>query len=133
MNNEEAKYILQAYRLNGQDAQDPQFREALEQLKRDPELARWFAEERAIDSRIGAKLKAGIKAPVNLKALLLAQRTMVHPAPWWRQPQWLATAWMAMWDMAVVGVAPGTRRCRRPGRRFRDCFCLICAFAFVFL
>lgn len=102
MNKEEAKYILQAYRLSGQDAQDPKFREALEQLKRDPDLARWFAEERAIDSRIGAKLKAAVKPPVNLKAMLLAQGKIMRPAPWWRQPQWLATAAAAC--LALLGI-----------------------------
>ncbi len=43
MNNQEAKLILQAYRLGGQDAADPLFQEVLEQLKRDPDLAKWFA------------------------------------------------------------------------------------------
>jgi len=92
MNNKEAKFLLRAYRLSGQDARDPRFQEALEQLKHDPELARWFAEERAIDSRVGAKPKAAVKPPADLKAMLLAQRRIVRPAPWWRQPAWFATA-----------------------------------------
>ena len=57
MNNEEAKLILQAYRPGGQDANDPRFREALEQARRDPELARWFANEQALDSRISTKVQ----------------------------------------------------------------------------
>src|SRR5258706_136048 len=40
MNNQEAKLILQAYRCGGQDASDPLFAEALEQARRDPELAK---------------------------------------------------------------------------------------------
>ena len=102
MNNEEAKFLLRAFRLSGQDAQDPQFQEALEQLKRDPELARWFAEERAIDSRVSAKLKAAVRPPANLKAMLLAQRKIVRPTPWWRQPAWLATAAAAC--LALLGI-----------------------------
>ena len=43
MTNERAKFVLGAYRPNGADAKDPMFAEALEQAKRDPNLAAWFA------------------------------------------------------------------------------------------
>ncbi len=86
MNNEEAKLILHAYRADGQDASDPRFREALEQAQRDPELARWFANEQALDSRIGAKLRKSTPAPADLKAQLLAQRKIVRPVIWWQRP-----------------------------------------------
>jgi hypothetical protein len=92
MNNEEAKLILQAYRPGGQDANDPRFREALEQAQRDPELARWFTNEQALDSRISAKLKTAIAPPTNLKSQLLAQRKILRPVPWWRQPVWQLAA-----------------------------------------
>jgi len=92
MNNEEAKLILQAYRPGGQDANEPRFREALEQAQRDPELARWFANEHALDSRISAKLKASIKPPAHLKSQLLAQQTIVRPLVWWKQPAWQLAA-----------------------------------------
>ncbi len=85
MNNEEAKLILQAYRADGQDASDPRFREALEQVQRDPELAQWFANERALDSRIGAKLRKSTHAPADLKAQLFAQRKIVRPVIWWQR------------------------------------------------
>ena len=88
MNNEEAKLILQAYRPGGQDANDPRFREALEQAQRDPELARWFANEQALDSRISAKVQAAIKPPAHLKSQLLAQRKIVRPVAWWKMPAW---------------------------------------------
>jgi hypothetical protein len=88
MNNEEAKLILQAYRPGGQDANDPRFREALEQAQRDPELARWFANEQALDSRISTKVKASITPPAHLKSQLLAQRKIVRPVAWWRMPAW---------------------------------------------
>ena len=86
MNNEAAKLILQAYRSGGQDADDPRFHEALEQTQRDPELARWFANEQALDSRISAKLNQSITPPANLKAQLLAQQKIVRPAIWWQRP-----------------------------------------------
>jgi len=40
MNNQEAKFILAAYRPGGQDASDPLFAEALEQVRRDPDWQR---------------------------------------------------------------------------------------------
>ena len=86
MNNEEATLILQAYRPGGQDANDPRFREALEQAQRDPELARWFANEQALDSRITAKVKASLTPPAHLKSQLLAQQKIVRPVAWWKQP-----------------------------------------------
>jgi hypothetical protein len=92
MNNQEAKLILQAYRLGGQDAGDPQFAEALEQAQRDPELERWYAEERAIGIRIQSKINSAAIAPAGLKDNLLALRKLVRPSPRWSQPAWLAAA-----------------------------------------
>lgn len=92
MNNEEAKSILRAYRPGGPDAADPRFHEALEQARRDPGLAQWFAAERALDAQVAAKLKAAIQPPAGLKAMLLAERRIIRPVPWWRQPAWLTTA-----------------------------------------
>jgi hypothetical protein len=92
MNNQEAKLILQAYRLGGQDAADPQFQEALDQLERDPALAEWFALERAIEIRVQARIRNAVRPPAHLKAHLLAQGRIVRPAAWWRQPVWLAAA-----------------------------------------
>lgn len=92
MKNEEAKLILQAYRPGGQDANDPRFREALEQAQRDPELARWFANEQALDSRLTAKVQAAIKPPAHLKSQLLAQRKIVRPVAWWKMPAWQLAA-----------------------------------------
>jgi hypothetical protein len=57
MTNEHAKFVLGAYRPNGADAQDPIFAEALEQAKRDPNLAAWFAEQRAFDQVLTERLQ----------------------------------------------------------------------------
>jgi hypothetical protein len=101
MNNLEAMLVLQAYRLGGQDASDPQFSEALKQARTDPELAAWFEEERAIDTRIQTRIKAAAVVPPDLKSKLLALRSVVRPTPWWRRPGWLAAACFAV----LVGIA----------------------------
>lgn len=109
MNNAEAKLILQAYRPGGQDANDPRFREALEQAQRDPELARWFANEQALDSRISTKVKASITPPAHLKSQLLAQRKIIRPVAWWKMPAWqlAAAACLALVvTIAVVWLKP---------------------------
>src|ERR1700739_3420120 len=93
MNNQEAKLILQAYRANGEDASDPFFAEALAQVRQDPELQKWFAEEMAFNARMQARLEAAIPIPAVLKSNLLALRkTAPAPAPWWVQPMKLAAA-----------------------------------------
>jgi len=113
MNNQEAKLILQAYRLGGKDAADPQFQAALEQLQRDPELTEWFALERAIETRVQAKIRDAVKPPAHLKAHLLAQGRIIRPAAWWRRPVWLAAAAA----LALLGVVSTvwSRRSSAPG------------------
>jgi hypothetical protein len=104
MNNEEARLILQAYRPGGQDASDPRFREALEQAQRDPELGRWFAKEQELDSRISTKVKASLTPPPHLKSQLLAQRKIVRPTVWWRQPFWQLAAAACVALLVTLGV-----------------------------
>jgi hypothetical protein len=104
MNNEEARLILQAYRPDGRDANDPRFREALAQARRDPELARWFANEQALDSRISDKVQAAIKPPAHLKSHLLAQRKIVRPVVWWRQPAFQLAAAACVAFLLTLGV-----------------------------
>lgn len=88
MNRQEAQFMLQAYRPGGEDASAPCFQEALELVQRDPELARWLANEQALDARISAKLQASLRAPAHLKSQLLAQPKMLRPASW-RRPSGL--------------------------------------------
>lgn len=103
MNNEQAKVILSAYRPGGEDATSPQFAEALEQARRDPELARWFAEERALDTVIAAKLKVA-PVPAHLEDTILAGRKVIRPAVWWRQAGWLAAAAAVVFLMGMSAV-----------------------------
>ena len=97
MNNDEAKFILRAYRPGGQDAADPQFAEALLQARLDPGLSRWLAEQTALDAALAAKLQS-IRVPADLKASILAGRKIVPHLPWWQraiQP-WAAAAALAV-------------------------------------
>ena len=69
--NERAKFLLSAYRHNGADAQDPIFREALEQATRDPDLANWFANQRSFDALLCEKLSS-VQPPASLKPAILS-------------------------------------------------------------
>jgi len=71
MNEQEARLILQAYRPDA-DPDDPDVAAALQETARNPELARWFAEEQAFDRAIAAHL-GNVPAPFGLKTRILAQ------------------------------------------------------------
>ncbi len=97
MNNNEAKFILSAYRADGSDAADATFSSALAQAKSDPELARWFELEQRFDRALCAKL-GEVAPPPGLREAILAGARVSGSAPattvqpWWRQPAWLAAA-----------------------------------------
>jgi hypothetical protein len=79
MTNEAAKFLLNTYRPNGTDAQDPVFSAALDQAAHDPELAAWFKEQRSFDSLVAAKL-AEIQPPPHLYSAILAGIATRPPA-----------------------------------------------------
>jgi anti-sigma factor RsiW len=91
MNREEAQFILRAYRPSGEDAHDPQFEEALALVRNDPELARWFAREQALDAAIAGRIHS-VPPPPDLRTQLLLARKVIRPRPWWRKPAWIAAA-----------------------------------------
>lgn len=92
MNNEEAKFILQAYRPGGGDAADALFAQALEQARRDPALAAWFERERAHDAAIAARLRT-ILPPDDLRpAILAGARATARGGARWRLPAWIGLA-----------------------------------------
>lgn len=102
MTTEEAKIILQAYRPDGRDAQDPQFSDALEQLKRDPVLEKWFREQQALDGAVARQLQS-VTVPSTLKSEILAgRRTLQTSVRWNRRSTWMA---MAACLVAVLGLA----------------------------
>ncbi len=81
MDNQEAKFILNAYRPGGQDASDPRFAGALEQARRDPILDRWFGESVAFDAAVSQKLRA-VEAPADLRENILAGVKVSRASRW---------------------------------------------------
>lgn len=86
MTNNDAKRILAAYRVSGQDAGDRRFQAALERARGDAELGKWLAESLAGDIPIAEKRRRHTHPPALLKAELLGLRRMISPRPWWRHP-----------------------------------------------
>ena len=99
MDNREAKFVLNAYRPGGQDANDPRFAEALEQVRRDPVLERWFVDSIAFDTAMTEKLRA-IEVPPDLRESILAGVKVSRPL---RSPfiKWAIAA--ALISMAIFG------------------------------
>lgn len=93
MSNDEAKFILGAYRANGRDAANPLFHDALAQAKKDPALGAWFARAQAHDAAVAARL-GGIAPPAGLReAILAGSRASRGPQLGTRFPaRWLALA-----------------------------------------
>jgi len=71
MNNDEARFILRAYRPGGLDAKDPMFATALQQAKHDPILNTWFEREQSYDMVLAAKFRE-IMPPGDLRDRILA-------------------------------------------------------------
>lgn len=93
MDNQEAKFILRAYRASGADAADPAFGDALAQARLDPALSRWLEQEQALDNAVARKLKA-IAPPPGLRETLLAGGRASRRSSRGRYslPTWLALA-----------------------------------------
>jgi len=71
MDKEHAKFILQSYRPDGADAQDPHFAEALQLAAEDRGLGEWLANERADDS-IFVEALSTVDIPDGLRDEILA-------------------------------------------------------------
>ncbi len=91
MNNDEAKFILSAYRPGGDDAADARFAEALAQAERDPELAAWFKSELQFDAAIADALDT-VSPPRDLRAKILAGGEASRPRAWSARRSVLALA-----------------------------------------
>jgi hypothetical protein len=101
VDNQEAKFILKAYRPGGQDANDPRFAEALAQARRDPLLERWFRESVAFDAAVTEKLRA-VVPPAGLRENILAGAKVSRPLRWGNPLLKLALA-AALLLAALVG------------------------------
>jgi hypothetical protein len=82
MTRDEAKAVLELWRPGGQDAEDPRFREALNIVENDAELARWFAAQKALDMAMATHVQA-TPVPQDLKASILAQQKSARK-PFWQ-------------------------------------------------
>jgi hypothetical protein len=102
MDNREAKFILNAYRPDGQDANDPRFAEALEQVRRDPILQHWFDESIAFDAMVTENLIA-TPVPSDLRESILTGVRVTRVPHWknrWRK--WAIAAAVVL--SATLGV-----------------------------
>lgn len=95
MTNDEAKFILNAYRPNGSDASDTTFCAALEQTRQDPALGAWFQWQQRFDRAMTAKL-GQVQPPAGLREAIVAGVKVSQPATaqrsWWNQPTLVAVA-----------------------------------------
>src|SRR5437763_4851474 len=80
MNTREARDILLLYRGPADDAH-PQFREALAQVRGDPELAEWLREQTRCYDAIRAKLRE-IEPPIDLSQKIVRARPIPFSRKW---------------------------------------------------
>ncbi len=108
MNREEARAILELFRPGGADMADPKFIEALRLTEDDPELGRWFEDQRRFDLKMAAIVQTAVKVPADLRASLLASPKVVRPMRWrdWRVPAAVAAGFAVMATAAVLWFTP---------------------------
>lgn len=78
MDKNTAKQILSAYRSNGADANDENFKEAIQLCQNDSEMAQWFESEIAFDKEFSRSIRS-ISAPQEGKQALLATVSFDQP------------------------------------------------------
>ena len=91
MDRREARSILSLHRAD-EPVNDERLAQAKELAAKDPDLARWWAEDREIDDAIATQL-AAVSVPADLKARLMSRaKPLVTPQSRWRSPAVLAVA-----------------------------------------
>src|SRR5574341_817573 len=116
VNSEQAQAFLQHYRPTV-DAEDPRFREALEQVQRDPALAQWFTEHCTSYEVIRRTLRQ-TPVPAGMRAAILQAHERRRPAGWWPQPAGVALAVVAVIVITIIGY--GVYKHRSVGTPPRD-------------
>ena len=111
MNSEQAKQLLEVFRPGGTDTADPRFMEALLQTERDPQLGRWFEEQRRFDGQFVAGLKS-VSVPRDLQDAILSSRKVVRPGLW---QTWHARAALAA-SVIFLAVAGGVLATSKPAQ-----------------
>jgi len=112
MNNQEARFILAAYRPNGQDAGDPRFAEALKQAQTDPQLKDWLATSLEWDAKVGEALRAN-PVPPSLKASILAGQKIIAMPQVRTRVRWMAAA-AALTLLGLAGAMLTVRHFEKP-------------------
>jgi len=107
MNNDEAKFILGAYRPGGHDSGDPVLAEALEKAQRDPALRVWLEREQAFDTAVSAKLRA-VQPPSGLRDAILAGAKVSRSRPTWVRPLWVGLAAAIVLALTLWSLRPYT-------------------------
>ena len=107
MTSDEARKILALYRPHV-DANDPTFAEALAQVERDPELARYLEERCATDEALRQKLR-GAPVPGDLLEKTLRYRPAVRRTPAWLQ---LAACILMLASIAYFWLGRGAKPAR---------------------
>jgi hypothetical protein len=97
MTNDEAKFILSAYRPDGSDAGTAAFCDALKMAGNDPALGLWFGLSRTHDAAVAAKLRE-IAPPAGLREAILAGARVSGP----RRSEGLGRAWIVGFAAAAV-------------------------------
>lgn len=103
MNNLEAMETLKSYRAGVDDDSDPDISRALAQVRQDPELERWFEQQRAFNSRVKDQLRR-IESPLGLREKILAGRLRPKVVVvWWRRPELMAMAAAVVLLISLAG------------------------------
>jgi hypothetical protein len=74
MNNEEAKFILSAYRPSGKDSMDPQMQAALDLARRNPAMDAWLRLEIKQDTEISTALRTTTVPPALRDQILAGEK-----------------------------------------------------------
>lgn len=91
MDSNEARMVLRAYRPAIDAGGDEQIAAALEQVRRDPELAAWWEQECVLHEALRAKFQQ-VPVPADLRDRILAGAVVVALIPWWRRRFAIAAA-----------------------------------------
>ena len=79
MDSRQAKEILALYRPGIDDDSDPFFAEAFNQVRQDPELARWLEWQQGVDAALRQKLDQ-IAVPPGLQQQILSEHRSARPS-----------------------------------------------------